>query len=118
MPTIPGSAHPNLGLGVLTIAGGAFGYARKGSTASLVAGVGLGSLLLTSGYLISTRETPFEGHVLASLTSGVMAVAMGQRYMATGKLMPAGLVAGLGVAALAFNVNKAMEWAPSSSKSD
>lgn len=117
MPShIPGSAHPNIGLGILAIAGGAAGYIRKGSKASAFAGVGIGSLLLTSSYLITTRETPYEGHVLATVTTGIMAAAMGQRFLASGKFMPAGLVATLGVAGLAYNMNKALEW--SASKSD
>jgi uncharacterized membrane protein (UPF0136 family) len=36
---IPGSAHLNLGLGGLVVAGGAAGFLRKGSRGSLVAGV-------------------------------------------------------------------------------
>lgn len=81
---------------------------------SLVAGVTCGSLLLTSGYLI-TKHDPYQGHVLATVTSSVLAVAMGQRFVATGKFMPAGLVAGVGAVAMAYNMNKAMEWAPSKS---
>lgn len=115
MPTIPGSAHPNIGLGLLSIAGGTVGYIRKGSTASLVAGVSLGSLLLTSGYMI-TKHDPYQGHVLATVTTSVMAIAMGQRYLSTGKIMPAGLMAGMGAAAVAYNISKAMEWAPSKSE--
>ena len=96
------------------MAGGVMGYVRKGSTISLVAGVVVGSLFLTSAYLIATpsasNQTIFRGHVLAATTSGLLAVGMGQRYMKTNKVMPAGVVALLGAAACAYNVNKAREW--------
>jgi uncharacterized membrane protein (UPF0136 family) len=116
MSGIPGSAHVNLSLGGLVIVGGCMGYMRKGSKVSLVAGVTIGSLLLTSGYLIAKTDRVFEGHCLAVGSSGVMALAMGPRYLSgSAKFMPAGLVAVLGATACAYNVAKAMEWAPSSS---
>lgn len=118
MSKIPGSAHANLTLGGLAIAGGAAGYVRRGSTASLGAGVAAGSLFLASGYLIAKTDRVFEGHVLASGTAGFAALGMGQRYLSTaGKFMPAGLVTVVGVAACAYNASKAVEWAPSSSSS-
>lgn len=46
MGSIPGSAHPAFGFGAVTIAGGVLGYVRKGSKASLGAGVVCGSLLI------------------------------------------------------------------------
>ena len=107
----PGSAHPVFTFGALTVLGGAAGYFRKGSKASLLAGVGCGSLLIGSGIMIS-GENQFEGHALASLTSGVMAAGMGQRYLKSSKFMPAGLVAVLGAASCAYNVSKALEWKP------
>jgi uncharacterized membrane protein (UPF0136 family) len=112
-----GSAHLNLTLGGLVIAGGITGYVKKGSKISLIAGIGIGSLLLGSGYLIAKTDRVFEGHVVGLTSTGVMAVAMGHRYMTTGKFMPAGLVATLGIIGCAYNINKAIEWAPTSSKS-
>ena len=114
---IPGSAHMNLSLGGLIIVGGAVGYLRKGSKASLAAGLTAGSLLLGSSYLIAKTDNVYEGHLLATGTSGLMALAMGKRYLASGKFMPAGLVAAVGVVACAYNANKSLEWAPSG-KSD
>lgn len=107
----PGSAHPVFSLGLLTIIGGAAGYARKGSKASLIAGVGFGGLLIGSGVLIS-GEHQYEGHVLASATSGMMGLGMGHRFLKSGKFMPSGLVAALGAGSAAFNVMKAVEWKP------
>jgi uncharacterized membrane protein (UPF0136 family) len=107
----PGSAHPVFGFGGLTLLGGVAGYARKGSKASLGAGVVCGGLLIGSGLLI-TKGNEYEGHALATLTSGAMTVAMGKRFVTTGKFMPAGLVAVLGAASLAYNLNKTLEWKP------
>jgi len=87
------------------------GYLKKGSTMSLVAGVTFGGLLIGSGVLI-TRNECFEGHALGAASTGVMALAMGKRYAATGKFMPAGLVASIGAVGLAYNVKKAIEWMP------
>lgn len=112
MSKIPGSAHANLGLGGLVILGGAYGYFKKGSTISLAAGLSIGTLLLGSGYMIAKTDHVYEGHCLASTASGVMALAMTSRFIQTGKFMPSGMVAVLGVAGCAYNVTKAMEWAP------
>eukprot|EP00934_Nitzschia_sp_Nitz4_P005136 Nitzschia sp. Nitz4//scaffold351_size16537//8369//8707//NITZ4_008852-RA/size16537-processed-gene-0.7-mRNA-1//1//CDS//3329548884//5126//frame0 len=107
----PGSAHMNFSLGGLVILGGAYGYLRKGSSMSLVAGATLGSLLVGSGVLISRGES-FQGHALASGSAGILTLAMAQRFMTTKKFMPAGLVASLGAVGLAYNVQKAIEWMP------
>jgi uncharacterized membrane protein (UPF0136 family) len=112
MSKIPGSAHVNLSLGVAVMVGGAAGYLRKGSKASLIAGCAVGGLLLGSGYLIARTDSAYEGHALAAGTSALLAAAMGRRFVQTGKFMPAGLVAVAGAAACAYNFNKAREWAP------
>lgn len=87
------------------------GYMRKGSTMSLLAGVTFGGLLIGSGVLITQGEC-FKGHSLAAGCTGVMTLAMGQRFLSTGKFMPAGMVASLGAVGLAYNVKKAIEWMP------
>jgi len=79
----------------------------------LAAGVTFGSLLLSSGYMIAKTDNIYEGHLLGTGSSGVLAVAMTHRYLKTGKFMPAGLVAILGAAVCAYNFNKSAEWAPS-----
>lgn len=108
----PGSAHLNFSVGGLVAVGGIVGFAKKGSKASLLAGVTFGGLLIGSGIMIS-GESQYQGHALATATSGIMTIAMGQRFLSTGKFMPAGLVATLGAACCAYNLNKAIEWAPS-----
>lgn len=107
----PGSAHLNFTLGGVVILGGTMGYLRKGSTMSLMAGLTFGSLLIGSGVLISQGES-YKGHALASGVTGIMTVAMGQRFVSTGKFMPAGMVATIGAAGLAYNVKKTLEWMP------
>lgn len=105
----PGSAHPAFGLGALTILGGAVGYFKKGSKASLGAGVVCGGLLIGSGLMIS-GESQYNGHLLASGTSSLMALGMGSRYLKTGKVMPAGVVAAMGIVSCAYHAKKALEW--------
>lgn len=112
MSNIPGSAHANLALGGLVIAGGAVGHLRKGSRISLAAGLTVGSLLLGSGYLIARTDRQYEAHCLAAGAAGAMALAMGGRFVGGAKFMPAGAVAALGAAGCAYNVSKALEWAP------
>ena len=87
------------------------GYAKKRSVPSLAAGLTFGGLLIGSGILISKNES-FQGHALATGVTGVMSAAMVQRYMASRKFMPAGMVATLGAAGFAYNVKKALEWWP------
>lgn len=111
MSKIPGSAHLNFTMGGLVLGGGAFGYFRKGSKVSLVAGLAVGSLFLGSGYMI-VSDRHYEAHVLATGTASVLAAGMGQRFVSTGKFMPAGMVALLGVGAAAYNYKKAQDWAP------
>jgi uncharacterized membrane protein (UPF0136 family) len=62
--------------------------------------------------MISRTDRIYEAHCLASATSAGLALAMGQRYVRTGKIMPAGVVAVAGAAACAYNITKAIEWAP------
>lgn len=90
------------------------GYFKKGSSMSLLAGITFGSLLVGSGVLISKNEA-FQGHSLAAGVTGAMTVAMGHRFIKTGKFMPAGLVASVGAVGLAYNVKKAIEWMPDKS---
>jgi uncharacterized membrane protein (UPF0136 family) len=110
----PGSAHLNFSLGGLVAVGGAVGYFKKGSVPSLVAGLAFGGLLIGSGVMISKGES-YQGHVLASGVTGVMTLAMAQRFLSTGKFMPAGMVATVGAVGLAYNVKKALEWMPEKS---
>mmetsp|Transcript_12083 Transcript_12083/g.15085 ORF Transcript_12083/g.15085 Transcript_12083/m.15085 type:complete len:111 (-) Transcript_12083:280-612(-) len=106
---IPGSAHPCFSLGGLLILGGTAGYFKKGSRASLGAGIVTGGLLIGSGAMIC-KDSQFEGHSLAAGTSAVLAGGMGHRFLKGGKFMPAGLIAAVGAVSAAFHVKKALEW--------
>ncbi len=73
-------------VGGLVAAGGAMGYAKARSVPSLVAGVTCGAL-----YGLSTLwMEPYQigGNLAAVVISIVLAVAMGRRFLASGKVMP------------------------------
>ena len=82
--------------GVLLIAGGAMGYAKSGSTASLVAGAGSGVAVLLLEWALGAfprYRAPIS--VGQCLIAGALFWLMGNRFVASHKVMPAGLVAGL-----------------------
>jgi len=108
----PGSAHSAFGLGGLVLVGGTIGYFKKSSKASLGAGIVFGGLLISSGVMISKGDHVYEGHLLACSTSGVMTLAMGHRFLSTGKFMPSGVIAILGAIATGYHIQKALEWSP------
>ena len=68
------------------LTGGLMGFARQGSMPSLVAGVSLGLMYGTSGYLIANNK---EGGVeLATATSVLLCGAMIPKALRTRKRMP------------------------------
>uniref|UniRef100_A0A7I4CNP5 Uncharacterized protein n=1 Tax=Physcomitrium patens TaxID=3218 RepID=A0A7I4CNP5_PHYPA len=85
--------------GFLVLFGGLFGFLRKGSTTSLMGGVGSGALLLLAAYKSHQDYLRGSKSSLALFLETVVAVAltwvMGQRFMVTSKFMPAGMVAAL-----------------------
>ena len=62
-----------------------------------------------SAYLISSGDS-YNGHLLATVTSGVLAGTMGNRWRRTGQPMPAALLTGIGVGAGLYNGYKFNEW--------
>ncbi|XP_042357645.1 transmembrane protein 14A [Plectropomus leopardus] len=72
--------------------GGFMGYKRKGSVMSMMAGVVFGVLSAYGAYNISNDPKDIK---VSLLTSGVLALVMGSRYKKSGKLLPAGIMAGL-----------------------
>lgn len=104
-----GSAHLNFTAGALSIGGGAAGYVRAGSTASLAGGgfVGLGFLI--AGGLIQSGED-FKGHTAGAAAGGTLLAAMGPRFAKTHKIMPAGAAAAVGLVAMLYNLKKAQDW--------
>lgn len=67
-----------------------------GSQASLISGGSIGALYILSGYL----NQPLMG----AAVSAVLAVTMGNRYLSTGKIMPAGMLAAAGAGAALYNI--------------
>ena len=84
--------------GLLTIVGGAIGYAKAGSTISLIAGSISGILLLLSAYLLPGNLA--VGLVLAAVVSIALAGKFVPAFIKTGQVMPAGLMSVLSVIGL------------------
>lgn len=95
--------------GALFAVGGAIGYLKAKSFPSLIAGLGLGSLMVVSGIVIG-KGRDFEGHSLALATSILATGGMGSRAVRTGKLVPAGIVALAAGVSAAYHGKKAYEW--------
>jgi uncharacterized membrane protein (UPF0136 family) len=72
-------------LGLVAIVGGAMGYARAKSKASLIAGSVSGALLIIAGLL----SPGIPGFVLALVVSVLLLIHFGRSYAAKKKPMPA-----------------------------
>ncbi|KAL2476292.1 Protein FATTY ACID EXPORT 5 [Abeliophyllum distichum] len=85
--------------GLILVCGGIIGYAKKGSTASLAGGLGTGFLLILAGYLslqaFQKRKNSYFALIIETACAAILTWVMGQRYMQTSKIMPAGIVAGI-----------------------
>ncbi|KAM6556250.1 hypothetical protein CsatB_003269 [Cannabis sativa] len=110
--------------GFIVVIGGVVGYLKKGSIASLGGGVGSGFLLILAGYLslkaFEKRRNSYFALILETetLVGEVMLVSfktvcaaaltwvMGQRYLQTSKIMPAGVVACISALMTAFYLFK------------
>ncbi|OEL27555.1 Protein FATTY ACID EXPORT 5 [Dichanthelium oligosanthes] len=96
--------------GFAVLAGGVLGYLRRGSTASLAGGAGAGALLLLAGFVslkaFEKRRNSYLALALETLCALALTYVMGQRYLETSKIMPAGVVAGLSAVMSAFYLFK------------
>ena len=81
--------------GALTIAGGVMGFVKAQSKASLIAGGISGVLLLLAGWLIATKL--YVGLGLGMVVSLALAGRFVPGFLATKKVMPAGMMAVLSV---------------------
>ncbi|XP_042321532.1 transmembrane protein 14C-like isoform X2 [Sceloporus undulatus] len=79
------------GYAALVASGGMIGYAKAGSVPSLAAGLLFGSLAGLGAYQLS--QDP-KNIWLSLIASGTLAGVMGARFYSSGKIMPAGLIAG------------------------
>jgi len=84
------------GFGALTIAGGVMGFVKAKSRASLVAGTISGGLLVFAGYLVPA--TGRLGLIVGLGVSAALAARFVMSYRKSKKVMPAGLMAALGIA--------------------
>jgi uncharacterized membrane protein (UPF0136 family) len=87
-----------IAFGVLTIAGGIVGYAKAGSVASIVAGSITGILLLVAAFLLPQHRA--IGLATAFITSLLLAAQFVPKFIRTGRVMPAGMMAILSVIGL------------------
>jgi len=76
--------------GILTIAGGVFGYVKAGSMASIIAGSISGVLLLLAAWLMPEHQA--AGLIMALIVSLLLAGQFIPRFFRTFKVMPAGLM--------------------------
>lgn len=84
------------GFGVLTIAGGVMGFVKAKSRASLIAGTISGGLLIVAGYLVGSSGR--LGLIVGLGVSAALASRFVMAYRKSKKVMPAGLMAVLGIA--------------------
>lgn len=89
------TAYASYAYAALLAVGGAMGFA-KGSTASLMGGVG-GAVVFAAAEHYVAAAPALAGPLSAAqvLAASGLAYVMGSRYSASGKFMPAGLVAAL-----------------------
>ncbi|XP_073986648.1 transmembrane protein 14C [Rhodnius prolixus] len=101
--------HYGIMYAVLVGSGGAYGYMKSGSVPSLAAGLIFGTLLGVGAFQVSRNADNYQ---LSLGTSALLGGLMGYRYYNSGKIMPAGLLAGISVAmavrygSMAFFSNK------------
>ncbi|KXZ54133.1 hypothetical protein GPECTOR_5g233 [Gonium pectorale] len=104
-----GEVHLDLAFAALTTFGGVMGYVRKKSLPSLIGGLAFGLAYGASAYIIQTHDA-LLGHQVGAATSAVMAALMGKRFASSRKVMPAGMLAGSGLAGLIYHAHKARQW--------
>ncbi|KAG2315988.1 hypothetical protein Bca4012_066831 [Brassica carinata] len=96
--------------GMLLIGGGFIGFMKKGSITSFAGGAGTGLLLILAGYLslnaFHKKKTSSIAVVLQTVITAALTLVMGQRYLLTQKIMPAGLVAAISALMTCFYVYK------------
>ena len=88
--------------GLLTIAGGAMGYVKAGSTISLIAGSISGVLLVVAAFLLPSQAV--AGLALGGLVSLLLIGYFLPAFFRTGKMMPAGMMSILSILGVVFAI--------------
>lgn len=100
--------------GLIIAVGGVIGYAKKRSIASLGGGLGTGLLLILAGFLslkaFEKRKNSYLALFLETVCAGALTWVMGQRYIQTSKIMPAGIVAGIRSVKSSVLTSKKLIW--------
>ncbi|GHJ86647.1 hypothetical protein NliqN6_3049 [Naganishia liquefaciens] len=92
MSSINSSAYvdyPGYIYAVLVAQGGIMGFVKKGSIASLLAGVGSGAAIAYGAYLNTANPREVR---LSLVVCAALILMMGPKFLRTGKFMPAGMV--------------------------
>ena len=76
---------------LLVAIGGVIGYVKAKSNQSLISGLGSGVALAIAWYI--SLQNPTVGLALAAVIALALLVVLALRFRATGKFMPAGLLA-------------------------
>ncbi|MGH2574400.1 MAG: TMEM14 family protein [Ignavibacteria bacterium] len=88
--------------GIITLAGGIFGYVKAQSTASLIAGGIFGIILIADAFMIYKNN--FIGIYAAIIISLILGIMFGLRFSKNPNLMPAGIMLVMSLIALGFAV--------------
>lgn len=89
--------------GIITFAGGVVGFLKAKSTASLIAGALFGLALVIAGRWIGTGSTSY-GLIQGFIVSLALALRFGNAFRRTKKVMPAGIIAVLGIGGAVLTV--------------
>jgi uncharacterized membrane protein (UPF0136 family) len=82
---------------LLVAIGGVIGYIKAKSNQSLLSGLGSGVALAIAWYV--SLQNPTVGLAIATIIALALVIVFALRFRATSKFMPAGLLAGLSLAA-------------------
>ena len=88
------------GYSATILAGGVLGYVKGGSVISLAAGTLFGGIAGYGAYRSSNN--PLDQYLNLGIST-VLGGMMGSRYIKSGKMMPAGLIAGMSVVMVAHS---------------
>ena len=92
--------------GVLMLGGGLMGYAKAGSTMSLIMGT-VSAIVIFTGLYISKSNTNM-GYGLISVMSALLVVTFTIRLVKTGSFMPSGMLVILSIIAVIISIKQLM----------